>query len=66
MISTNPDYFCCRYAKGIDPGNWLIIDPETAEIRLNKQPDRESPYLVNGTYLAEVLCMSEGTVFLTN
>ncbi|XP_071342910.1 desmoglein-2.1-like isoform X2 [Trachinotus anak] len=48
-----------RYAKGSDPDNWLTIDPETSEIKLNKMPDRESPYLVNGTYIAEVLCISE-------
>uniref|UniRef100_A0A667Y0G7 Desmoglein 2 n=1 Tax=Myripristis murdjan TaxID=586833 RepID=A0A667Y0G7_9TELE len=48
-----------RYVKGSDPGNWLSIDPETAEIRLNKLPDRESPQLVNGTYFAQVLCISE-------
>ncbi|PWS22192.1 hypothetical protein DKP78_19675, partial [Enterococcus faecium] len=35
------------------------IDPKTAEIKLNKVPDRESPYLKNGTYLAEVLCLTE-------
>ncbi|XP_072294071.1 desmoglein-2.1-like isoform X2 [Eucyclogobius newberryi] len=50
-----------RYIRGNDPGNWLIIDPETAEIKLNKLPDRESPLLVNGTYYAEVLCVSEDT-----
>ncbi|XP_053178220.1 desmoglein-2.1-like [Scomber japonicus] len=50
-----------RYAKGSDPDNWLIIDPKTAEIKLNKMPDRESPFLVNGTYFAEVLCMTEDT-----
>ncbi|CAK6969743.1 desmoglein-2.1-like [Scomber scombrus] len=50
-----------RYAKGSDPGNWLIIDPKTAEIKLNKMPDRESPLLVNGTYFAEILCMTEDT-----
>ncbi|XP_034562448.1 desmoglein-2-like [Notolabrus celidotus] len=48
-----------RYAKGSDPDNWLIIDPVTAEIKLNKLPDRESPYLLNGTYMAKVLCISE-------
>uniref|UniRef100_A0A667Y0I7 Cadherin domain-containing protein n=1 Tax=Myripristis murdjan TaxID=586833 RepID=A0A667Y0I7_9TELE len=48
-----------RYVKGSDPGNWLSIDPKTAEIRLNKLPDRESPQLVNGTYFAQVLCISE-------
>ncbi|XP_047199070.1 desmoglein-2-like [Hippoglossus stenolepis] len=48
-----------RYAKGSDPDNWLNIDPETAKITLNKIPDRESPYLVNGTYIAKVLCITD-------
>lgn len=49
-----------RYAKGHDPDNWFIIDEETAEIKLNKVPDRESPFVVNGTYKALILCMTEG------
>lgn len=57
-------FLCCRYVKGFDPGNWLTIDPKTAEIKLNKMPDRESEYLVNGTYFAKVLCISEGTLVL--
>ncbi|KAM4629815.1 desmoglein-2.1-like [Polymixia lowei] len=48
-----------EYAKGYDPDNWLSIDPETAEIRLNKVPDRESPFVVNGTYYAKILCMTQ-------
>nr|XP_046248064.1 desmoglein-2-like [Scatophagus argus] len=48
-----------RYAKGSDPDNWLTIDPKTAEIKLNKMPDRESKFLVNGTYFAKVLCITE-------
>uniref|UniRef100_A0A3Q3J0M2 Cadherin domain-containing protein n=1 Tax=Monopterus albus TaxID=43700 RepID=A0A3Q3J0M2_MONAL len=48
-----------RYAKGSDPDNWLTIDPKTADIKLNKMPDRESPFLVNGTYFAKILCISE-------
>ncbi len=63
MIITDTAYFCYRYAKGSDPDNWLTIDPETAEIKLNKMPDRESPFLVNGTYMAKVLCISDGTLF---
>ncbi|XP_041791132.1 desmoglein-1-like [Chelmon rostratus] len=47
-----------RYAKGYDPDNWLLIDPETAEIKLQKYPDRESPFLVNGTYYAKILSMT--------
>ncbi|XP_068508237.1 desmoglein-2.1 isoform X2 [Syngnathus scovelli] len=48
-----------KYLKGSDPDNWLTIDPETSDIRLNKMPDRESTFLVNGTYYAQVLCISE-------
>ncbi|XP_041912962.1 desmoglein-2 [Alosa sapidissima] len=48
-----------KYAEGFDPDNWLTIDEDTAEIRLNKMPDRESPFLKNGTYYAEVLCLSQ-------
>ena len=49
-----------RYAKGFDPDNWLSVNPDTAEITLNKQPDRESPFLVNGTYYAKILCLTKG------
>nr|XP_057929785.1 desmoglein-2.1-like isoform X2 [Doryrhamphus excisus] len=48
-----------KYVKGSDPDNWLTIDPDTAEIKMNKMPDRESTFLVNGTYYAKVLCISE-------
>lgn len=48
------------YAKAYDPDNWFVIDKETAEIKLIKLPDRESPYLVNGTYFAKILAISKG------
>lgn len=48
------------YVKGYDPGNWFTVDEETAEIKLNKAPDRESPFLVNGTYIAKILAISKG------
>lgn len=48
------------YAKALDPDNWFVIDEETAEIKLNKKPDRESPFLVNGTYYANILAISKG------
>uniref|UniRef100_A0A3B5M859 Desmoglein 2 n=1 Tax=Xiphophorus couchianus TaxID=32473 RepID=A0A3B5M859_9TELE len=34
-----------RYAKLYDADNWFSINEKTAEIRLNKYPDRESIYL---------------------
>ncbi|XP_072530139.1 desmoglein-2.1-like [Salminus brasiliensis] len=48
-----------RYAKGYDPANWLSIDENTAEIKLNKMPDRESPHVINGTYYAKILCITD-------
>lgn len=48
------------YAKGYDPDNLLMIDPETAEIKLMRAPDRESPFVVNGTYIAKVFAMAAG------
>ncbi|XP_054623900.1 desmoglein-2-like protein [Dunckerocampus dactyliophorus] len=53
QIATN-----VRYAKIRDDDNWLIIDEKTAEIRLNKLPDRESKFLINGTYYAKIICIS--------
>lgn len=50
-----------RYAKASDPDNWFTIDPETAEIKLNKDPDRESPFVVNGNYMAKIVAISKGT-----
>ncbi|XP_036375429.1 desmoglein-2-like [Megalops cyprinoides] len=47
-----------RYLKGYDPDNWLIIDEKTAEIKLNKLPDRESTFLTNGTYTAKMVCIT--------
>uniref|UniRef100_A0A665U5A7 Si:ch73-74h11.1 n=1 Tax=Echeneis naucrates TaxID=173247 RepID=A0A665U5A7_ECHNA len=47
------------YAKAYDPDNWFTIDKETAAIKLNKAPDRESPFLVNGTYIAKILAITK-------
>lgn len=62
--------FCCSfsysYAKAYDPDNWFTVDEETAEIKLNKQPDRESPFLVNGTYIAKILAISKGNYYYQN
>ncbi|KAK5609285.1 hypothetical protein CRENBAI_012822 [Crenichthys baileyi] len=48
-----------RYVKGSDPLNWFTVDPETAEIKLKKMPDMDSPFLVNGTYTAKILCITQ-------
>ncbi|RXM96961.1 Desmoglein-2 [Acipenser ruthenus] len=48
-----------KYVKKYDPDNWLIIDPKTGDIKLAKVPDRESKFLVNGTYTAEILAITD-------
>lgn len=48
------------YAKVYDPDNLFTIDAETAEIKLKRTPDRESPYLKNGTYIAKILAIPKG------
>uniref|UniRef100_A0A8C8JZW3 Cadherin domain-containing protein n=1 Tax=Oncorhynchus tshawytscha TaxID=74940 RepID=A0A8C8JZW3_ONCTS len=53
QIATN-----VRYAKIYDEDHWLMIDEKTAEIKLNKLPDRESKYLVNGTYYAKIIAIT--------
>ncbi|KAF6739227.1 Desmoglein-2 [Oryzias melastigma] len=47
-----------RYVKLNDEDNWIFIDEKTAEIRLTKLPDRESKFLINGTYYAKILCIT--------
>ncbi|KAK2901439.1 hypothetical protein Q8A67_009554 [Cirrhinus molitorella] len=47
-----------RYAKGRDYDNWLIIDEKTADIKFNKKPDYESKFLINGTYYAHIICIT--------
>ncbi|XP_034559697.1 desmoglein-2-like [Notolabrus celidotus] len=56
QIATN-----VRYAKLRDDDNWLNIDVRTADIRLNKIPDRESKFLINGTYYAKIICITNET-----
>nr|XP_033791051.1 desmoglein-4-like [Geotrypetes seraphini] len=47
------------YAKGRDPENWLIINSKTGEIKFSKEISRDSQYVVNGTYAAEILAISD-------
>ncbi|NXE74698.1 DSG2 protein, partial [Cochlearius cochlearius] len=43
------------YMKGSDKANWITIDSLTGEIRLAKNLDYESSYVVNGTYTITML-----------
>ncbi|XP_060769704.1 desmoglein-2-like protein [Neoarius graeffei] len=47
-----------RYSKGKDVDSWVNIDEKTAEIRLNKLPDYESKFLINGIYYTTILCIT--------
>ncbi|XP_053486124.1 desmoglein-2-like protein [Ictalurus furcatus] len=51
-----------RYLKGEDVDSWVSINEQTAEIRLNKYPDRESKFLINGTYYVKILCITNDFV----
>ncbi|XP_043852848.1 desmoglein-2 [Dromiciops gliroides] len=46
------------YAKGEDIDNWITVDSVTSEIKLAKIPDYESKYVINGTYIAKILAIT--------
>ncbi|NXF53940.1 DSG4 protein, partial [Oceanites oceanicus] len=46
------------YSIGRDPGAWFRINQNTGEITLSKVIDRESIYVINGQYRAEVLAIT--------
>ncbi|KFV11914.1 Desmoglein-1, partial [Tauraco erythrolophus] len=46
------------YSIGRDPAAWFRINQNTGEITLNKVIDRESIYIINGQYKAEVLAIT--------
>ncbi|NXQ80848.1 DSG1A protein, partial [Nyctibius grandis] len=48
------------YSIGRDPGAWFRINQNTGEITLNKVINRESIYVINGQYKAEVLAITRG------
>ncbi|NXJ01627.1 DSG1 protein, partial [Psophia crepitans] len=48
------------YSIGRDPAAWFRINQNTGEITLNKVIDRESIYVINGQYRAEVLAITRG------
>ncbi|XP_076991833.1 desmoglein-3 [Tamandua tetradactyla] len=50
-----------RYAMGHNSGGFLIIDSKTAQIKFNKNIDRDFAFIVNKTITAEVLAIDENT-----
>ncbi|KAF5892316.1 desmoglein-2-like, partial [Clarias magur] len=53
-----------RYVKGEDVDDWLSINEKTGEIRLKKYPDRESRFLIVGTYYTKILCITNETTVI--
>ncbi|NWS81280.1 DSG1A protein, partial [Toxostoma redivivum] len=49
------------YSIGRDPAAWFRINQNTGEITLNKVINRDSVYVVNGQYQAEVLAITRGS-----
>lgn len=45
---------------GRDPAAWFRVNPTTGAISFNKVIDRESIYVVNGVYSAELLAITRG------
>ncbi|KAG8133552.1 hypothetical protein E2320_011323, partial [Naja naja] len=54
-----------RYEMGRDPAAWFQINPQTAVITFKKVIDRESIYVVNGVYTAEVFAITRGSPYTT-
>ncbi|XP_063155291.1 desmoglein-1-like [Candoia aspera] len=54
-----------RYEMGRDPAAWFQINPRTAVITFKKSIDRESIYVVNGVYTAEVLAVTVDSPYTT-
>ncbi|XP_037661502.1 desmoglein-3 [Choloepus didactylus] len=50
-----------RYTMGRNNGGLLIIDSKTAQIKFNKNIDRDFTFIVNKTITAEVLAIDENT-----
>ncbi|XP_063180059.1 desmoglein-4-like [Chroicocephalus ridibundus] len=48
------------YSIGRDPAAWFRINQNTGQITLNKVINRESIYVINGQYKAEVLAITRG------
>nr|XP_023693646.1 cadherin-like protein 26 [Paramormyrops kingsleyae] len=53
------------YKIGKDPACWVTVDPKTCEIRTAKIMDRESRFVVNGTYTVIVHAVDEGNPRMT-
>ncbi|KAJ8360840.1 hypothetical protein SKAU_G00173650 [Synaphobranchus kaupii] len=49
-----------EYVIGDDPGGWVTVDPKTGAITTANTLDRESAYVVNGTYIITLYAVDKG------
>ncbi|XP_016098104.1 cadherin-like protein 26 isoform X2 [Sinocyclocheilus grahami] len=54
-----------KFLKGEDIDKWLTIDAKTGQVSTIKILDRESPFVINGTYIATLYAVDEGVPPLT-
>ncbi|XP_062986739.1 desmoglein-1-beta-like [Elgaria multicarinata webbii] len=54
-----------RYQMGRDPAAWFNVNPTTGQVTFSKVIDRESIFVTNGVYTAEVLAISRDSPFGT-
>uniref|UniRef100_A0A8D2JI29 Desmoglein 1 n=1 Tax=Varanus komodoensis TaxID=61221 RepID=A0A8D2JI29_VARKO len=54
-----------RYMMGRDPAAWFQVNPTTGQITFKQVIDRESIYVVDGVYSAELLAITRDSPFMT-
>ncbi|XP_050953272.1 cadherin-like protein 26 [Labeo rohita] len=54
-----------KFVKGEDIDGWITIDAQTGKVSTSKILDRESPFVINGTYIATVHAVDDGVPPLT-